>query len=296
MTLLLSHRHGWAVLLACAVLASFRPITAVAFSARTTVPRTSCRDHRGRKISILYSSLSSVGADGSPNKIEAVGVQRFTRGYDKLCKSCPTRIQPRVDTLTEMIMGLPDIERDKLMQILAERLPGAQDNSEAVGKVTSSREVYEFQTAGVAVKPDRKKKKTEAIQKANGEGELFAQSSLPENSAEEDEAKPLAKLLKKRDKVKKKFRSSKQDAARVLCLVAASKALLSGNNDIIEPIGWYHDFDELKLMSRAELKMEHLKFMSQKAKHEQKIAKQRMKLYAVNVVLADARARMRVEH
>ena len=59
-----------------------------------------------------------------------------------------------------------------------------------------------------------------------------------------------------------------------------------------ESIGWYHNFDKLKELSRNELRMEHLKFMAQKAKHEQKIAKQRMKLYGVNVALADARTRM----
>lgn len=59
-----------------------------------------------------------------------------------------------------------------------------------------------------------------------------------------------------------------------------------------ESIGWYHNFDELKELSRNELRMEHLKFMAQKAKHEQKIAKQRMKLYGVSVALADARTRM----
>ena len=36
------------------------------------------------------------------NKIEASAVQRMTKGYDKLCKNCPTRLQPRVDTLTEV--------------------------------------------------------------------------------------------------------------------------------------------------------------------------------------------------
>ena len=37
--------------------------------------------------------------------LEKSAVQRFTVGYDKLCKNCPTRLQPRVDTLTEMILG-----------------------------------------------------------------------------------------------------------------------------------------------------------------------------------------------
>ena len=81
-----------------------------------------------------------------------------------------------------------------------------------------------------------------------------------------------------------------------MVLVAASLAMLASDDPscaiLKESIGWYHNFDELKELSRNELRMEHLKFMAQKAKHEQKITKQRMKLYGVSVALADARTRM----
>jgi hypothetical protein len=43
-----------------------------------------------------------VGLRCQLDKVEASAVQRMTKGYDKLCKNCPTRLQPRVDTLTEV--------------------------------------------------------------------------------------------------------------------------------------------------------------------------------------------------
>jgi hypothetical protein len=43
------------------------------------------------------------GVRSQMDKIEASAVQRMTKGYDKLCKNCPTRLQPRVDTLTEVL-------------------------------------------------------------------------------------------------------------------------------------------------------------------------------------------------
>jgi hypothetical protein len=37
-------------------------------------------------------------------KLEASAVQRMTKGYDKLCKNCPTRLVPRADTLAEVCL------------------------------------------------------------------------------------------------------------------------------------------------------------------------------------------------
>ncbi len=98
-------------------------------------------------------------------KLEASAVQRMTKGYDKLCKNCPTRLVPRADTLAEvrwlapilrvggsnfvapgrwpacvpraaaertrrcgaaqMIMGLPVDEREALLQTVAQRTEAA---------------------------------------------------------------------------------------------------------------------------------------------------------------------------
>ena len=46
---------------------------------------------------------AALGLRCEMTKIELSATQRMTKGYDKLCKNCPTRLQPRVDTLTEVL-------------------------------------------------------------------------------------------------------------------------------------------------------------------------------------------------
>ena len=57
------------------------------------------------------------------NKIEASAVQRMTKGYDKLCKNCPTRLQPRVDTLTEVWAACMRLHGASLRAALCTGLP-----------------------------------------------------------------------------------------------------------------------------------------------------------------------------
>mmetsp|Transcript_37865 Transcript_37865/g.81748 ORF Transcript_37865/g.81748 Transcript_37865/m.81748 type:complete len:347 (-) Transcript_37865:267-1307(-) len=341
MTILVSSPLCGVVLFAFTALLACRPLAAFVFPPRTTtttmVSVTTSPGHQQRRAvpPLLFSSLSSIDVgnasssrtvdNDSMSKVETVAVHRFTQGYNKLCKSCPTRIAPRVDTLTEMILGLPDEERDKLMRAVAERQrlqkekegqnkpEDAMMTAEKVMQVTSSRDVYEFQMAaggaGLGVEPDYKEKNADEMHKANANGRKKpsagrlspadpANNNIEKQEKESEELTLIAKLLKKRDKAKKKYKDSKQNAIRVERLVAASIAMLASDDPshavLKESIGWYHDFDELKELSRNELRMEYLKFTAQKAKHEQKIAKQRMKLYGVNVALADARTRMRI--
>lgn len=285
-------------LLFCADAALFgaHHATVDAFSA-ITITTTSRRHQQRRKfrsnnIPILFSSSSLPGstydtpqtADSSSSSsmksIEAAGVKRFTIGYDKLCKSCPTRLTPRVDTLTEMILGLPDEERDELMHNVAKRLQEAQNHQEGEAKVVSPRDVYEFQTSGVAEKPPKKQKMKKEKSSANNRQREEADNS---------------KLSRKMDKARMKFACNKQHAARARRLLAVTNALLSRHSHEKETTmigtgdnGWYHEIDWLKQLSRAELKMERLKLTAQKAKHEQKIAKQRMKLYGASMALTYA--------
>ena len=48
------------------------------------------------------------------DRIEAKAVEKFTTQYEKLCKTCPSRLQPRVDTIIQLIVGLPLVEREQL--------------------------------------------------------------------------------------------------------------------------------------------------------------------------------------
>lgn len=234
---------------------------------------------------VLFSTnVSHVTTDKPPNvnsmsKIEASGVKRFTVGYNKLCKNCPTRLQPRVDTLTEMILGLPERERDELMQNVAKRLLEAPNREEENPKIVSSVGVYEIQTSGIEVmKPKKPKIKQEKIKA------LSAQKSVQDPTNK-------SKLLRKMEKSRIKFECNKNKVARVKRLLEVTNMLLSRHS--AEPTigtadnGWYHEICLLQQQSRDELKMERLKFVAQRAKYEQKVAKQRLKLYGASMALTD---------
>ena len=214
------------------------------------------------------------------SKVETSAVTRFTIGYDKLCKNCPTRIEPRVDTLTAMILGLPEDEREILMNnVAAHLLERKTKMNQQEAKVTISRDVYAFQTAGVPLKPEK--------QKVAKEMKKIPPATIENNIREEDEDR----LTKKMNKARIKFNTNKKNVFRALRLLEVTNTLLSRDTNAKEiditcaDNGWYHEIDRLKQLSRPELKMERLKLTAMKAKHDQKIAKQRMKLYGASMAL-----------
>lgn len=237
------------------------------------------------------TTISMVSTQTGLSKIEGVAVDRFTIGYDKLCKSCPTRLQPRAGTLAEMILGLPIEERNELMDTVAKRLE-EEENHNANPLVKSSRDVYDFQTAGVSIQVKEKKIKAEnsSVTNAPSMGTVF--------SSQQDDIDIVdAKLLKKMRKVRSSFESNKMKLAKARRLLAVTNALLSKDTLTTEPTiytvpnpldnAWYHDIDHLKSMQRGELKMERLKLTAQKAKYFAKVAKGRLKLYKASVDLMD---------
>mmetsp|Transcript_31289 Transcript_31289/g.63589 ORF Transcript_31289/g.63589 Transcript_31289/m.63589 type:complete len:310 (-) Transcript_31289:890-1819(-) len=242
----------------------------------------------------LFSQQNvSFEPDSGMSKVESSGVKRFTVGYDKLCKSCPTKLQPRVDTLTEMIVGLTDTEREALMENVARRLVEIQQDEERGESrkiVRTARDVYEFQTNGMATAQSEKPQKEKG---GNGRAEGEYQKSTKIGVS------PDAKLLKKMDKTRSNYESNKNKSARARRLLAVTNALLQRNDHKNEPTiytianpvdnGWYHEIDELKKLGRDELKMERLKLKVQKAKYEGKVAKARLKLYGTSMKLSDAK-------
>lgn len=282
----------WAfqLLVIYAALGSRHANTADAFLA-ITITHTYCETLSSGVIPCPFFSHGSrdtskyADNDGGMSKIEASGVKRFTVGYDKLCKNCPTRLQPRVDTLTEMILGLTDEERDELMQNVANRLVEEQNQSEKEGKkVVSSMDLYEFQTSSVAVKPEQQKPKRK-------------KSPQPASATIRKEA-DKCKAARKIEKARLKFQSNKQNAARASRLLVITNALLSPHSQHAKDLqigpadnGWYHEIDILMQLSRADLKMESLKLKAQKTKCESKIAKQRMKAYGASMAVANVNKR-----
>ena len=222
----------------------------------------------------------SKSQSGGLSAVEAKRVQRFTTGYDKLCKTCPTLLQPRVDTLTEMIVGLTEDERKELMANVARRLE--EIGNEATGtmnRIQTSEDVYNFQTAGIDVSTcsGGEVKKEDVVLAVN-----------PNQSSSE-------KLIRKLEKTKAKFEYNRRKAAKARRLLACCNALLARDLLANEPTIYnlpnpqdndiYHDIDELKTMSRQDLKLERLKLHSQKAKFESKVAKARLKLYGASRAL-----------
>lgn len=229
-------------------------------------------------------------------------MKRFTISYDKLCKSCPTRLEPRVDTLTEMILGLPDGERAQLMSAVAGRLEERESglvngDGDAPRGLRSSRDVYDYQTAGAADESERRK---EEMQANNASYDAAAAKTDIDGGATDDEEEidvVDAKLLKKMQKARAKFDTHKRNLAKARRLLAVTNALLSRDEHKSEPTiytvqnpadnAWYHDVDELRKLKRGELKMERLKLVAQRAKYESKVAKGRLKLYRASVELMD---------
>jgi len=216
--------------------------------------------------------------DNGMNKLETASVKRFTIGYDKLCKNCPTRLQPRVDTLTEMILGLDDKEREELMSKVSKRLLDAQlqqNGDDDRRKVTSSKDVYDFQTAGEDIVLKK--------QKLEKEKRTHAKEEVSDN----------CRITKKMIKARGKLESNKQSAMRASRLLEVTIMLLSRRDTDVKVScadnGWYHEIDRLKQLPRAELRMEKLKLVAIKAKHDQKIAKQRLKLYDASMALKNKR-------
>ena len=161
------------------------------------------------------------------SKIEGVAVDRFTIGYDKLCKSCPTRLQPRADTLAEMILGLPIEERNELMDTVAKRLE--EENNHRPTPL-SSRDVYDIQTAGVSIQVKEKKIKADksSVTNAPSMGTVF--------SSQQDDIDIVdAKLLKKMRKVRSSFESNKMKLAKARRLLAVTNALLTKGAHKTEP-------------------------------------------------------------
>jgi hypothetical protein len=189
----------------------------------------------------LQSTDDTPPIDDSLSKIEVVRIKRFTVGFDKLCKSCPAKLQPRVDTLTEMILALPGKERDELMYNVAERLQlqAAQHNQVQVEE-EPKRDLSEFYVVEPKKENTKKKKMKTNKQKTKKETHQSLLSSANVR-VEEDHLK----RLRKRDKILVKIESSKRRVAQAGRLLEVTNALLSRNAYAKEPSigtadnGWY---------------------------------------------------------
>jgi hypothetical protein len=232
-----------------------------------------------------WSKIQVTTAFAAPRpRLEAAAIKRF-REFDKLCKTCPTTLKPRVETLTEMILGLSDAERKELWNAVARRLEEQED----VGSgVQTPEDVFKFQTgvdAATTPKPEKSEPSRKDITRKVGE------TPLP---TEKDTEEKESKLLQKMNKTRSKLQDSKCKRARIQRLLDQTDSLLSKNTTLSlngcdeTDSAVYHSLDELKQMNPTELKYQRLKYMAQKSKLDQKIAKYRLKLYGASLELANA--------
>lgn len=206
------------------------------------------------------------------NKLEAAAVKRFTF-YDKLCKTCPTLLRPRVETLTKMVMGLSAGEREELLANVGRLMEEGY-----VSEVRTARDVYDFQVAARATGSSFRT------------GADTAADPRPTGNAGQENRVDIGKLQRKMEKMRGKFEANKLKAARASRLLEVTTLLL-GKSQIVEnpsDTGLYHEIDELRSLAPGELKMQRLKYSSQKAKYEQKLAKVRSKLYDGSCKLTEA--------
>jgi hypothetical protein len=242
-------------------------------------------------------ALSSINTPLSISKLEKAAISRFKNSHDKLCKTCPALLQPKVDTLTEMVVGLSPEDRQQLFQAVSLRLQQQQKQQQhdvssfsAVVK-TRAEDVDKFQKtrANVTVHP------------ANDE--LAPERSIvdSETTTTRKDDDVDEKVREKMNKLRSKYESNKNKLSQVQALLEQTNRLLAqkaharslltnaadDTNDhyisqIIDPVV-LHKTLELQEMSYSELEMQRLKYMAQKMKYEQKMAKSKLKLYQTSL-------------
>eukprot|EP00960_Hanusia_phi_P008275 236724-Hanusia_phi.AAC.1 len=64
------------------------------------------------------------------DRVEEKAVEKFTKQFDKLCKTCPSRLQSRPETLVAMFQGLDVAERNVAMAQMQEIMAGGSPQRE----------------------------------------------------------------------------------------------------------------------------------------------------------------------
>jgi len=186
----------------------------------------------------------------------------MTKQFDKLCKTCPTRLQPRVDTITEMIVNLDEAERQQIFANVEMRLSCVE-----VGK--------EGEMVG-------------AIMYTNGQDMEMMQTKTSDMSEEGEEEMRKKDMKMKEEKLKEKMEVSKVEKERMklegkieknmMKLAEAKQRLESVTN--FDKNNVEHDKHAAELVGKSEEELEicRLKAMEKVYKYERKAAESRLKL------------------
>jgi hypothetical protein len=229
-------------------------------------------------------------------KTTTAAVRRFTVGYDKLCKNCPTRLQPRVDTFTEMIMGLSPEDRRKLLSAVAQREAASE-----TAALETPQEVYNFQLSAARTEDNNDVRAVvvvAVVEQTRQEKTTIQNKTQSDNESIPDGERQLNKVRSKMEKARDKFVNNEAKLAQVEWLLHVTTLLLAQGKDaeigVPEHKGEHDELDKeiasLRNMTRQELKLQRLMYAERKVKRERNRAKCRVKRFAASLELSQVKA------
>jgi len=263
-------------------------------------------------------AVPNTNAGSGLTKAEAKAIQRFgDEGFDGLCKTCPTRLTPRVETLTEMLMGLSAEDRDEVFSRVGERTrlleeddgSGTTSQRSPAGSKTA-RDVYEYQLASGASlqpgptqspsperSPPRPTEPVDDLIRIALDGEESIDPIVEADECDVEEAYSednTSKLVRKLEKARQKLQKAEAERSRMNRLLDVTTELLrhtAGDGDTDpDPIDEDdEEVRELASMPRHELKLRRLEYASRVSKCDSRVAKGRVKSYALSLELSRLR-------
>jgi hypothetical protein len=152
----------------------------------------------------------------------------FTVEYDKLCKNCPTLLQPQIDMLTEMIMGLSMEECHELLAAIAQ--------CEATNEMglRTPKEVYDFQlpaATGNVMVDDRFVANEQTIQEDKKQNMKQDVKMKENDEVIHDREQWLSKVRNKMGKARVKFMDNEMELAHAEQCLHVTTLLLAEGKD-----------------------------------------------------------------
>mmetsp|Transcript_34864 Transcript_34864/g.82134 ORF Transcript_34864/g.82134 Transcript_34864/m.82134 type:complete len:265 (-) Transcript_34864:150-944(-) len=198
-------------------------------------------------------------------KIEEKSVQRMTKQFDKLCKTCPTRLQPRVDTITEMIVNLEEKERLEIFANVEMRLSNMDMEAKGDGEAM----------VGTVMMTNGMMKDEEMSEMSEDEKEEKKMKMKEEKMKMKDEKEmKMGEMEKKRMKLEGKIAKNtmKLEEAKQKLALVTSLDKEPGDEMMAKEVM------ELREKSAEELEIYALKAQEKVFKYERKLAECRLKL------------------
>lgn len=223
-------------------------------------------------------------------RLEDAAVRRFTVGYDKLCKNCPTRLEPRVDTLTEMIMGLTVDDRDEVLAAVVQRIEESKKGLAMGTGLRTSTEVYTYQCAGA----DDKSKLRDATNRSEQEGSKKRKRKQDTHDSQNDDdaynqnMRLVRIMRKKKSKACARYTKSEVELATAGRLYEVATMFLAGETDgrLDNSVKVTKEIAKMRNMSRSDLKTRRFEHLALVTKFEKRKAKYSAKRYEANLELS----------